>query len=239
LRGGPKVSLSSGAIARSRGRYCASTVERIRPMSDNGIPSVSQITLAQVAEVVRKHYGEDIWQAVKIGLAVVLSLSLTGRDNCVVLVYEGASGQRKSITIRLLMSDRDSTARYLIRIDDFTPASFVSHAANRKASRLQQIDLLPRVKDKVMLTKELAPLFRDDEKELRQNFARLTSVLDGNGYVTASDSHGRRGYQGQYLFNWLGGRRQFLIEHFESWLNSATAFSFTKLRAKNGQRKNL
>jgi alpha-D-ribose 1-methylphosphonate 5-triphosphate synthase subunit PhnL len=121
-------------------------------MSDNGIPSVSQITLAQVAEVVRKHYGEDIWHAVKIGLAVVLSLSLTGRDNCVVLVYEGASGQGKSITIRLLMSDRDSTARYLIRIDDFTPASFVSHAANRKASRLQQIDLLPRVKDKVMLT---------------------------------------------------------------------------------------
>jgi len=173
-------------------------------MSDNGKPSASQITLAQVAEVVRKHYGEDIWQAVKIGLAIVLSLSLKGRDNCVVLVYEGASGQGKSITIRLLMSDRDSTAKYLIRIDDFTPASFVSHAANRKSSQLQEIDLLPRVKDKVMLTKELAPLFRDDDKELRQNFARLTSVLDGNGYVTASGSHGRRGYQGRYLFNWLG-----------------------------------
>jgi hypothetical protein len=173
-------------------------------MSDNGKQSASQITLAQVAEVVQKHYGEDIWQAVKIGLALVLSLSLKGRDNCVVLVYEGASGQGKSITIRLLMSDRDNTAKYLIRIDDFTPASFVSHAANRKSSQLEQIDLLPRVNNKMMLTKELAPLFRDDEKELRQNFARLTSVLDGNGYVTASGSHGKRGYQGRYLFNWLG-----------------------------------
>jgi hypothetical protein len=60
------------------------------------------------------------------------------------------------------------------------------------------------VKDKVMLTKELAPLFHDDEKEQRQNFACLTSVLDGNGYMTSSGTHGTRGYTGSYLFNWLG-----------------------------------
>jgi hypothetical protein len=51
-----------------------------------------------------------------------------------------------------------SAEQFLLRVDDFTPASFVSHAANRKKSQLESIDLLPRVKDKVMLTKELAPL---------------------------------------------------------------------------------
>src|SRR5262249_10109434 len=43
-----------------------------------------------------------------------------------------------------------------------------------------------------------------DDKALRQNFARLTSVLDGNGYMTASGVHGKRGYDGRFLFNWIG-----------------------------------
>jgi len=173
-------------------------------VADNGNAPSSQIALANVAEVVKRHYGEDIWHAVKVALAAIVSLSLKGRDNCLVLVYEGASGHGKSITIRVVMSDRPSTSAYLCRIDDFTPASFVSHAANRKSKQLEQIDLLPRIKNKVMLTKELAPLFRDDEKELRQNFARLTSVLDGNGYMTTSGVHGKRGYDGKFIFNWLG-----------------------------------
>ena len=165
---------------------------------------MNPIKLDTVGEIVRKHYDEDIWQAVKVGIAVIASLSLKGRDNCVVLVYEGPSGAGKSITIRLVMPDRESTQIFLLRIDDFTPASFVSHAANRSEEDLAGIDLLPKLADKVMLTKELAPLFRDDEKELRQNFARLTSILDGNGYKTSSGTHGTRGYVGAYLFNWLG-----------------------------------
>ena len=117
---------------------------------------------------------------------------------------QGGSGRGKSLTIRLLNPDRESTRALLERVDDFTPASFVSHAANRNEKQLGKIDLLPRIKDKVMLTKELAPLFRDEEKELRQNFARLTAVLDGEGYKTQSGTHGMRGYEGRYVFNWIG-----------------------------------
>ena len=118
--------------------------------------------------------------------------------------HEGASGKGKSAVVRVTMSDRPATRKYLERADDFTPASFVSHAANRSTRQLAQIDLLPRVKDKTMLTKELAPLFRGDEKELRKNFARLTSVLDGDGYKTHSGTHGGRGYEGRYVFQWIG-----------------------------------
>ena len=150
--------------------------------------------LAAVAARVRQHYGEDLWRAVKTSLAVVTSLSLRKRHHCVVLVHEGASGKGKSAVVRVLMPDGNATRSYVERADDFTPASFVSHAANRTPKELAKIDLLPRVKDKVMLTKELAPLFRDDEKELRKNFARLTSVLDGDGYKTHSGTHGGRGY---------------------------------------------
>jgi hypothetical protein len=93
---------------------------------------VNSLKLDTIGLVVREHYGEDIWQAIKVAIAVITSLSLKGRDNCVVLVYEGPSGRGKSITIRLVMPSMPSTEQFLLRVDDFTPASFVSHAANRK-----------------------------------------------------------------------------------------------------------
>ena len=161
-------------------------------------------TLSDVEKTIVRHYSPEIWQAVRAGLAIVASLALTGRDHCLVLVFEGGSGRGKSIGIRVVMPDRPETEAVLERVDDFTPASFVSHASNRNQSQLAKIDLLPRVKGKVMLTKELAPLFRDAEEELRQNFARLTSVLDGDGYKTNSGTQGARGYVGRYVFNWIG-----------------------------------
>jgi hypothetical protein len=166
--------------------------------------STAPISLATVTDLIAGHYREELALAVKAGLAVIASLSLKGRDHCLVLVFEGGSGRGKSIIVRVLMPDRAGTDSFLERADDFTPASFVSHASNRTADELSQIDLLPRIKGKVMLTKELAPLFRDDEKVLRQNFARLTSVLDGDGYKTNSGTHGSRGYTGRYIFNWIG-----------------------------------
>jgi hypothetical protein len=40
---------------------------------------------------------------------------------------------------------------------------------------------------------------------LRDNFATLTAVTDGKGLISASGSHGNRGYEGRYIFNWIGG----------------------------------
>lgn len=172
--------------------------------AQNQSTDTSTVTLADVAELILQHYRQELCQAIKASLGVVASLSLKKRDHCLVVVFEGPSGRGKSIVIRVTMPDRESTGNYLLRVDDFTPASFVSHASNRNTKQLDKIDLLPKLKDKVMLTKELAPLFRDDEKELRQNFARLTSILDGDGYKTQSGMHGARGYDGRYVFNWIG-----------------------------------
>ena len=161
-------------------------------------------SLSEVASVIRKDYREELWLAVKTELAVIASMSLKGRDHCLVLIFEGPSGKGKSIVTRIAAPDRPSTKAFLQRVDDFTPASFVSHAANRSKKELTKIDLLPRLKDKTMLTKELAPLFRADDKELKNSFATLTSVLDGEGYLTNSGSQGERGYSERHIFNWVG-----------------------------------
>src|SRR5262249_52734990 len=90
------------------------------------------------------------------------------------------------------------------RADDFTTASFVSQAANRTAQQLAGVDLLPKIKDRVLLTPELAPIFRGDDDTLTSRFSKVTRVLDGQGLVTHSGTHGRRGSSGDHLFAWIG-----------------------------------
>jgi len=86
------------------------------------------------------------------------------------------------------------------RSDKFTPASFVSQAANQPTKALAKVDLLPRIKDKILLTPELATIFRGKPDELTQTFSTITRVLDGQGLQTDSGTHGRQGYTGQHGF---------------------------------------
>src|SRR5688572_20644295 len=126
------------------------------------------ISLLSIQSVVEKPYRAIIWKGIKAGLGVIASLSIKSRQHCVALNYEGISDGGKSVIIQILTPHDERTGIYLKRVDDFTPASFVSAAANRTADQLDSIDLLPQIKDKVMLTKELAPVFRDQEDNLRR-----------------------------------------------------------------------
>lgn len=60
-------------------------------------PKPSSVSLNDLLVEVRKHYREEHAMAVQAGLAVIASLSLKNRDNCLVLVYEGGAGRGKSI----------------------------------------------------------------------------------------------------------------------------------------------
>jgi len=43
--------------------------------------------------------------------------------------------------------------------DNFSARSFVSHSTAVTKEQLQEIDMLPKIKDKLFLTPELAPIF--------------------------------------------------------------------------------
>jgi hypothetical protein len=175
----------------------------VEPKIASHFPQLGE-ALEHLRERISSVYGEQLWTAIKTGIAVVGALSFKGLAHPISLLYEGGSGKGKSTIINILNPDGVETEKFVCRIDNFTPHSFVSHAANVSKKDLAQVDLLPQVKDKVLLVKELAPLFRGREDELRANFAILTAVLDGKGYVSASGVHGKRGYEGSYVFNWLG-----------------------------------
>ena len=93
---------------------------------------------------------------------------------------------------------------YSYYTDKFTARSFVSHSANVTKDKLHEIDMLPHIKDKILLTPELSALFSKKDDDVKEELGIITRVLDGEGLETNSGVHGKRGYYGNYMFTWLG-----------------------------------
>jgi hypothetical protein len=88
--------------------------------------------------------------------------------------------------------------------DKFTAKSFVSHSATVAKDKLAEVDMLPRIKNKILLTPELSPLFTGKEEDIKEQFGIITRLLDGKGLLTESGVHGQRGYEGDHMFTWIG-----------------------------------
>lgn len=166
-------------------------------------PVTHEIQLEEVLAVVRKAYSREIAEALRAELAVVASLSYADISCCLTLILEGRSGAGKSALLEML-NPNEVNKEYLRREDKFTAAAFVSNASNVTKKNLKDVDLLPKLVHKVMLTKELASMFGSDDKALLYIFGTITAVLDGRGFKTATGVHGERGYEGDFRFNWIG-----------------------------------
>ena len=146
--------------------------------------------------VVAKHF-PGLVPVVEACLANVCALLLQDLSNCPALVLVGPPSSIKTTALDFLDGD------LIYETDNFTPASFVSHAANVTKDNLREIDLLPKIRKKVLMSKDLSPIFSKREEDLQQQIGILTRVLDGRGYQSDSGVHGKRGYQGDYRFAFL------------------------------------
>jgi hypothetical protein len=184
-------------------------------VSDASIPSTEGgPDLKAVRETIDQHF-PGLWPAVDVALSVCATLLLAKNTNPTALIFVGGPSSSKT-TIADMFADADVTVTdgqethglfYLS--DSFTPAAFVSQAASRSTKDLPKVDLLPRIKHKVLVTPELAPVFRGKDDELVKTFKIITRVLDGHGLKTDSATHGARGYRGDYLFCWIGATTPF------------------------------
>lgn len=156
-------------------------------------------TISDVQKVVEQHFPE-LWPGVEAGLATVATLLLEDNVNPPAVIYLGPPASGKSTVLDMFVGHP-----LIYRSDKFTPAAFVSHKADVKKKELREkIDLLPRIKHKCLLTREMAPVFAGKDTELRDRLATMTAVLDGKGYTWDSGSQGQRGYEEPHLFAWLG-----------------------------------
>jgi hypothetical protein len=121
--------------------------------------------------------------------------------------------------------------------DKFTARAFVSHIAQKSEEELEKIDLLPRIKDRVLITPDLTTLFGAKAEELKKTFSLLTRVLDGRGLTIDSGVYGARGYEGDYMFTWIGATTPIPHSVWDLFGNLGARMYFMKVAKKSKSNK--
>ncbi|HLN89050.1 MAG TPA: primase C-terminal domain-containing protein, partial [Candidatus Binatia bacterium] len=140
----------------------------------------------------------DLWFYAEAAASVAATLNIKDVQP-LALVLQGVPSGGKTTVLDFFCDFPLSHAT-----DKFTARSFVSHVAQKSEEELKKIDLLPRIKGKVLLTPDLTTLFGAKAEDLQETFSLLTRVLDGRGLTIDSGVYGARGYKGDYHFTWLG-----------------------------------
>jgi hypothetical protein len=144
----------------------------------------------------------EMWVGLEFELSILGILNLHDKTLPFIGLFLARPGSYKTQMISLL---QDWYCTYYT--DDFTAKSFVSHSTAVTEEELEEIDMLPRIKNRLFLTPELAPIFTVKEEDLVKTLGIITRLADGHGYKSNSGAHGQRGYGSStdsLMFTWLG-----------------------------------
>jgi len=170
------------------------------PETPTDAQTTDQITISDVERIVREEFDASTWEATEAVLASHVTLHLAGKPGGVGLVLVGPPSSGKTTVLEFFEG-----LDIVYRSDDVTPASFVSHDASKSEEQLGQIDLLPKVARKSLLSRDMATWFAGEQEDIYKRMSIMAHLLDGNGYTRDTGSHGERGYTGrEYRFNFIG-----------------------------------
>jgi hypothetical protein len=142
----------------------------------------------------------DIWSGLEFELSVLRILNIEGCTLPFIGILLGRPSSGKTLVIYLL---KKWYSTYYT--DNFTARSFVSHStAVSSEEQLQEIDMLPKIINKLFLTPELSPTFTAKDEDLTQLLGIITRIADGQGWLSNSGAHGQRGYDQNIMFTWVG-----------------------------------
>jgi hypothetical protein len=207
----------SDYIATLPPKTAADTIRKLIEETPEIKPDTSRVAVQSTCrplrvEAPKTHIHFKQWQEVisanfpayarpaEICASVIVQLLLNDVSNPFALALVDVPSSGKTITLNFFdVPDLAYTT------DNFTPASFVSHASNVKREELGNVDMLPRIRYRTLIVRDLAPIFGVKEDELLKTIGILTRALDGEGLETDSGVHGKRGYKGDWLFMLLAG----------------------------------
>lgn len=149
-------------------------------------------------QTIISHFPDLIFPA-EVSLSTLTQILITDITNPFALVLVDVPASGKTITLNFFSDIKELT----YGTDKFTPASFISNSANVKKESLKDIDLLPRIRYKMFLIRDLATIFSKREDDLNECLGTMTRVLDGEGLCTDTGVHGQRHYTGEFLFMML------------------------------------
>ena len=144
----------------------------------------------QLDSIISRYFPDKFFYLKLILAAGYSTLFINGITQPISLFLVGDPSTKKSTLLEIMRGlDR------VIFSDIFSPASFVSGARNVEGND----DLLPRLRNRCLVTPELGVLFKD--RNLPQTLGLLTRLLDGMGYVRHT-GFGEVGVHENVRFNW-------------------------------------
>jgi hypothetical protein len=149
-------------------------------------------------EIVRENL-PNLWDSLEFELSIAKILNIKDCTLPFAGIVLGRPSSFKTVGIEMFRKWKN-----VFYTDNFSAKAFVSHSTAVKREQLEEIDLLPKIKNKLFLTPELSPTFTKKDDDLVEILGILTRVLDGQGYESDTGAHGHRGYHGEYMFVWIG-----------------------------------
>ena len=180
------------------------------------------VTLCDVRDTVVKNFGEAQWHLTEAILSTHATLFVDDIQNCAGLIVVGQSGAGKTTALRFF----EGLEEQFYRSDEVTPASFVTHDASLSEEQLEDVDLLPRIKHKSLLCRDMETWFSGDKESIRTTMSRMTHLMDGEGLTRDSGSHGKRGYEGDFRFSFIGASTPLQSRAWEVMGNAGYRFVF-------------
>jgi hypothetical protein len=188
-------------------------------------PPKETVTLAQWRATIDKNF-PTLRRPAEVCLCVEVQMQLNDVHNPFALAVVDVPSSGKTIILNFF----DGLPELTYTTDNFTAAAFVSHASNVKREDLDKVDLLPRIRYRTMIVRELGSIFGAKDDDLIKSLGILTRVLDGEGLQTDSGVHGRRGYAGDYVFMFLGATPPIPPRVFKIMGNFGSRLFFLALR---------
>ena len=140
-----------------------------------------------------------LWDSLEFELAIQKILNIADCTLPFAGIVLGRPSSLKTVGIELFRKWHS-----VFYTDSFSAKSMVSHGPAVKKEELANIDMLPKIKNKFLLTPELSPTFAKKDDDLIEILGILTRILDGHGYESDTGAHGHRGYNEPTMFVWAG-----------------------------------
>jgi hypothetical protein len=119
----------------------------------------------------------NLWPALEFALSVKSILNIRHCNLPFAGIVLAPPSSLKTVNIDLFKGCEN-----VYHTHEFSPRAWVTHNSAINKEKLKDYDMLPKVKNKLFLTPELAPLFAQRDEDLLQSLGILTSILDGHGY---------------------------------------------------------
>jgi energy-coupling factor transporter ATP-binding protein EcfA2 len=220
-------SLESFTRIHSREREIGSLYDEYNECgSSNSGDSVAEfdegVTLSDVRGTVVNNFDEAQWHLTEAILSTHATLLVSDIQNCAGLIVVGQSGAGKTTALKCF----EGLSEQFYRSDEVTPASFVTHDASLSEEELEDVDLLPRIKHKSLLCRDMETWFSGDRESIRTTMSRMTHLMDGEGLTRDSGSHGKRGYEGDFRFSFIGASTPLKSRAWDVMGNAGYRFVF-------------